>query len=116
MPNVRLGRKYYFSALHTIPQEDFVHGHNYELDVLVSGNIDESGLVFSRETLDQLVKDHFISHFDRRWVNDHVLPATGENLAQYAFDKIADSLPKEVRLVELQLHETRKNSFTAISQ
>ena len=116
MPEVRLGRRYYFSALHTIPQEDFVHGHNYELDVMVSGQIEESGLIFSREKLDELVKAHFISKFDRRWVNDHVLPATGENLAKYAFDKIAESMPDGICLVELQLNETRKNSFTVTSQ
>ena len=116
MPKMRLGRRYKFSAIHSIPQEDFIHGHNYELEIQLSGPLQESGWITSREIIDELVQTHFLSQFDRKWINETVLPATGENLAQYAYKVISEALPDHLKLEEIELHETRKNSFRIISQ
>lgn len=116
MANISLGRRYRFSAIHTIPQEDFIHGHDYSLDINIAGPLNESGWIFSREALDQIVHSSFLSKLDRSWVNDSVLPATGENLAEFAFKSIQKALPQTLKLMSLELHETRKNTFTVLSQ
>ena len=116
MANVSVGRRYYFSSIHTIPQEDFVHGHDYALDINISGPLQEGGWIHSRKDIDKVVQESFILKMDRCWVNDTVLPATGENLAKWAFEEIQKALPKSLKLTTLELHETRKNTFTMISQ
>src|SRR5688572_5728509 len=51
----------------------FNHGHNYVLEVTVSGRVDERhGMVVNIKDIDEVLKDRVVSHFDQKSLNDEV--------------------------------------------
>ena len=90
------------------------HGHNYELEVTVSGDIDpETGFVIDLAVLKQLVDEHVVSVLDHKnlnldvgWFADHI--PTAENIAVFCWDQLAPQLPAG-RLTNIRLWETPRN-------
>lgn len=130
MPRVRVTRRLHFSAAHRLSRPDLSaeenerlyglcshpnwHGHNYELDVTVEGEIDaETGYVIDLKHLRELVERVIIDDLDHRNLNldvgwlDGVLPST-ENLVVAIWNRLAPELPQG-RLVRLVLWETPRN-------
>ena len=91
------------------------HGHNYELDVTVEGEVDpETGFVYDLKHLREMVEakvigdvDHQNLNVDVAWMKD-VNPTT-ENLVVAIWRRIAPHLPSGVTLVRLVLWETPRN-------
>jgi 6-pyruvoyltetrahydropterin/6-carboxytetrahydropterin synthase len=91
------------------------HGHNYELDVTVAGEVDDTtGFVFDLKKLRELVEARVINDVDHRnlnldvpWLKD-VMPTT-ENVVVGIWQRLADQLPANVELVKLGLWETPRN-------
>jgi 6-pyruvoyltetrahydropterin/6-carboxytetrahydropterin synthase len=91
------------------------HGHNYELDVTVEGEIDpETGFVMDLKDLRELVENRVIVDVDHRnlnvdvpWLNG-VIPTT-ENLVVGVWGRIRDALPERIALIRLVLWETPRN-------
>jgi len=131
MPRVRVTRRLHFSAAHRLAREDWSpernhevfgpcaspnwHGHNYELDVTVEGEVDpETGFVLDLKVLREIVEEHVISELDHRNLNldvawlEGVIPTT-ENLVVAIWDRLIGVLPDRVRLVRLVLWETPRN-------
>lgn len=91
------------------------HGHNYGLEVVVKGEIDdETGIVMNLVDLKQIIHDVVMSKVDHRHLNLDVeefktLNPTTENVAvviwQWLDAAIGDKL-----LHEVTVHETDKNS------
>lgn len=89
------------------------HGHNYELEVTVSGPIDlETGMVLNLQVIDRLVQEAIINPFDHRYINKEVpgfentIPTT-ENIAIHIWDRLEPLLrEKEVRLQRVRLLES----------
>jgi 6-pyruvoyltetrahydropterin/6-carboxytetrahydropterin synthase len=128
---VRVTRRLHFSAAHKLGRKDWSrekneevfglcasenwHGHNYEMDVTVSGRIDpETGFVFDLKHLRQKVEDLIITDVDHRnlnldvsWMKD-VNPTT-ENLVVAIWKRLADQMPDGVKLERLILWETPRN-------
>ena len=128
---VRVTRRLHFSAAHKLGRKDWSrekneevfglcasenwHGHNYEMDVTVSGRIDpETGFVFDLKHLRQKVEDLIITDVDHRnlnldvsWMKD-VNPTT-ENLVVAIWQRLADQMPDGVKLERLILWETPRN-------
>ena len=84
-----------FSAAHSL--RDYpgncanLHGHNWHLEISVSGALDKSGMVLDFRTL----KDHTKSITDRldhKYINEVApfdkLNPTAENIAKYIFDEL----------------------------
>src|SRR5688572_8791439 len=86
MARVRVTRRLHFSAAHRLGREDWSaqkneevfglcaspnwHGHNYELDVTVEGDIDpETGFVYDLKRLRAAVEEQVISDVDHRNLN-----------------------------------------------
>jgi 6-pyruvoyltetrahydropterin/6-carboxytetrahydropterin synthase len=90
------------------------HGHNYELDVLVEGEIDpDTGYVLDVGELRRIVDDAVLAELDHRnlnldvaWFRDR-LPSA-ENIAIYCWDRIAPLIPRG-RLQRIRLWETPRN-------
>src|ERR1700691_4924932 len=99
---MRLTRRYRFSASHRLDtpalsteenrklygkcNNPYGHGHDYVLDVTVSGSPDESGQIANRESLDALVGERILARFDHRNLNTDIpelagVVATAESLA-----------------------------------
>ena len=131
MPEVRVTRRLHFSAAHRLFRKDWSdarnadvfgdcsspnwHGHNYELEVTVTGQVDpETGFVMDLKELRDLVEERVVGDVDHKnlnldvaWMKD-VLPST-ENLVVAIWNRIEGGLPAGVRLERVLLQETPRN-------
>ena len=128
-PTVALTRVYHFSAGHRLANPALAadvnaalygpcarpHGHNYYLEVTVSGRPDPvSGMAVDLERLDATVARAVIGEVDHRTLED--VPAldgvitTGEGLARAFWRILRRALP-DVALRRVQVVETAKNRF-----
>ncbi len=128
---VYLTKRYWFSAAHRLHNDclgeeenrrlygkcnnPYGHGHNYAVEVTVSGPVDcRSGMVCDLGELDAAVEREVLSRFDHENLN--TLPAfagrvpTSENLAAEIFQALAHSFCG-ARLEKVRLEETSQNSF-----
>ena len=131
MARVRVTRRVHFSAAHRLSRPDWDeaenvrvfglcsnpnwHGHNYELDVTVDGEIDpDTGYVMDLKVLRDLVQERVIEDLDHRNLNLDVgwmegLNPTTENLVVAIWERLVDRMPDGVDLVRLVLYETPRN-------
>ncbi len=128
---ISLTRRYRFSAAHVLARPEWSrsrnrevygkcanpagHGHDYGLEVTVSGEVDPvSGRLLPLERLDAVVRARVISRLDQRLLNRDV-PAfetevpTAENIARFAWDALKGELAPAC-LERIRLRETPKNS------
>jgi 6-pyruvoyltetrahydropterin/6-carboxytetrahydropterin synthase len=126
-----LGRRYHFAASHrlhnsALSEEEnyriygkcnnpYGHGHNYILEVLVSGKVDPvTGMIANLADLDGFVEREVLEPFDHKSLNEDVeafrytVPTT-ENLCIEIFRRLKP-FPK-ARLVRVRVQETSNNSF-----
>ena len=128
-----VSRKAHFNAAHRLHRKEWsdeknaevfgkcsnpnYHGHNYELIVSVTGNINtETGFVIDLKTLKQLIKIEVEDAFDHKNFNIEVpefkdLNPTAENIAVIIYNKITPKLNTELE-VEITLYETPRNFVT----
>lgn len=90
------------------------HGHNYELTVKVSGEIDpKTGYVVDTKVLSNLVRDEIIERFDHRNLNLDTLEfknqnPTAENIAIAIYNILRPKIDARHDL-KITLHETERN-------
>jgi len=130
MPTCAVTRRVHFNAAHRLhnPAESDewnratfgpcnnpnYHGHNYELEVTVSGPIDPAtGYVLDIAVLKELVDarvcsvlDHRNLNLDVAWFRDRIPSA--ENIAVFCWEAIVPALPAG-RLQRIRLWETPRN-------
>jgi 6-pyruvoyltetrahydropterin/6-carboxytetrahydropterin synthase len=126
-----LTRRYLFSASHRLhsdamsPEENLAtygkcnnphgHGHNYWLEVSVSGPVDQStGMVCNLVDLDQCVKREVLLRYNLENLNTlqefaKTVPTT-ENLCIEIFEILQRTFP-HAHLDRVKLEETMMNSF-----
>jgi len=125
---VRISRRETFNAAHQLRNPRLsddenqrlfgkcvnLHGHNYVLDVVVAGKIDDaSGYVLDLKRLSDIVCQQIIQHVDHRNLNTDVpwlegLITTAENLAVTFWERLRRELPEGV-LRSVRVSETDKN-------
>lgn len=133
MSKVKVSRKAHFNAAHRLYREDWsdeknssvfgkcsnpnFHGHNYELVVSVTGEIDsETGFVIDMKVLKDLIKAEVEEALDHKNLNVEVpefndLNPTAENIAVVIWHKLRQHIDPEKEL-EVNLFETPRNSVT----
>ena len=90
------------------------HGHNYELIVKVSGEIDPiTGYVMDMKELSQYIKEEVIIKYDHRNLNLDVeefkgLNPTAENIAKVIYSNLRLRIDESFDL-KICLYETEKN-------
>jgi 6-pyruvoyltetrahydropterin/6-carboxytetrahydropterin synthase len=126
-----LSRRYLFSASHRLHSADMSpdenratygkcnnphgHGHNYTLEVTVSGQVDPStGMVCNLVDLDGLVEGEVLSRYNLENLNTlqefaQTVPTT-ENLCVEIFEILQRGFQK-AHLERVRLEETMMNSF-----
>ena len=96
------------------------HGHNYELEVTVQGEIDpRTGMIFDLGQLMQIVDEEVIDRFDHKHLNQDTaefrsLNPTGENIVKIIWDLLNPKLSGH--LTKIGLWETPKNFFEYYGQ
>ena len=131
-----LTRRYWFAASHRLhsprfSEEDnwriygkcnnpYGHGHNYVLEVTVSGPVDPAtGMIANIADLDSFVKGHVLEAFDHVYLNEDV-PAfrervpTTENVCVEIYSRLK-AFP-HARLERVRVEETSLNSFEYSSE
>ena len=93
---------------------EYYHGHNYELIVNVTGNVDPvTGMVMDLKDLKDLIKAEVEDAFDHKNLNIQVpefadLIPSAENIAIVIYNKLFPHLDKE-KTLEIILYETPRN-------
>ena len=130
-----LSRRYRFSASHRLHSDQMSeaenrvtygkcnnphgHGHNYVLEVTLSGQVDENGMVCNLVDLDECVHRQVVTKFDIENLNmreefAESVPTT-ENLCTVIFDLLNQDILKRkftsAHLEKVKLEETMMNSF-----
>ncbi|HJT70046.1 MAG TPA: 6-carboxytetrahydropterin synthase [Terriglobales bacterium] len=125
-----LNRRYRFSASHRLHSDHMSdaenqatygkcnnphgHGHNYVLEVTVSGQVDENGMVCNLVDLDECVQREIVTRFDLENLNmvrefAGLVPTT-ENLCTVIYDILKQTFTR-AHLERVRLEETMMNSF-----
>lgn len=127
---VTVSRKAHFNAAHRLFRSDwddasneevfgkcanpYYHGHNYELIVHVTGDIDpQTGYVMDMKVLKDLIKSEVENAFDHKNLNEQVpefknLIPTAENIAVVIWDKLRPHIDLKKQLA-VTLYETPRN-------
>lgn len=127
---VTVSRKAHFNAAHRLYRSDWsfekndaifgkcnnpnFHGHNYELIVSVTGEIDpETGYVIDVKILKDFIKSEVEDAFDHKNLNLDVpefkdLNPTAENIVVVIYNKLKAVLDEHLEL-EVTLFETPRN-------
>ena len=91
------------------------HGHNYVVEVAVSGPVDQAtGMIANLADLDAFVESEVIEPFDHKYLNEEIaefretVPTT-ENLCIEIFNRLR-RFPR-ARLERVRVEETGLNSF-----
>ena len=91
-----------------------LHGHRYQLEVVVAGDMDEaSGYVVDLKQLADVIKDEIIQHVDHHNLNSDVawlvgrIP-TAETLAVVFFERLEPHITRGT-LYAVRVWETEKN-------
>ncbi len=130
---VKVSRKAHFNAAHRLYRQDWddtrnnevfgicnnpnFHGHNYDLVVSVTGEIDkETGFVMDMKVLKELIKDKIENALDHKNLNVEVqefenLNPTAENIAVVIWNKLRPFIDPTKEL-EVVLYETPRNFVT----
>ena len=93
------------------------HGHNYDLIVSVTGEIDpETGFVMDLKILKELIQEHVEEALDHKNLNLDVpefknLNPTAENIAVVIWNKLRPHIDAKKEL-EVVLYETPRNFVT----
>ena len=126
-----MGRRYKFSASHRLhnaalsaeenreiygkcnnPQG---HGHNYVLEVLVSGPVDAAtGMIANLADLDAYVQRHVLDDYDHKSFNEDVaafrkIVPTTENVCVDIFERLKNF--SQATLERVRVEETGNNTF-----
>ncbi len=127
---VTVSRKAHFNAAHRLYRKDWshekndevfglcnnpnFHGHNYEIIVSVTGEIDqETGYVIDMKVLKDIIKSEVENAFDHKNLNIEVsefkqLNPTAENIVVVIYNKLRPKLSNNLDL-EVILYETPRN-------
>lgn len=130
---VTISRKAHFNAAHRLHRKDWTfeqndaifgkcnnpnyHGHNYELIVGVTGEIDpETGFVMDVKFLSEIIKEEVEDRFDHKNLNLDVLEfqdlnPTAENIVVVIWNRIRKRIKPQFEL-EVVLYETPRNFVT----
>jgi 6-pyruvoyltetrahydropterin/6-carboxytetrahydropterin synthase len=89
-----------------------IHGHNYELEVSLTGPIDpETGFITDLGIIKDLVQERVIRLLDHALIDEDVpwfenRQPSSENLVKFIWEQLAPHVPGEVELVRIRLFET----------
>ncbi len=92
------------------------HGHNYQLEVVIAGEIDPAtGYLIDLKLLKKIIHEYVIGKVDHKNLNTEtdfmkgVIP-TAENICIEIWNQLEDKIPSG-RLYSVKIYETENNYF-----
>ena len=133
-PAARITRRATFAAAHVLRRPDWdddrnrevfgpcvsEHGHNYVLEVTVSGPLDpDTGMIINLKRLDAVIRSQFIDCVDHRHLNRDVpflrdVIPTAENVALAAW-RVLQPVLLPIDLVRVRVTESENNSAEVVA-
>ena len=127
---ITVSRKAHFNAAHRLHNKNWsdeknqkifgkcnyqnYHGHNYELIVSVTGEINpETGYVIDMGELKKIIKNEIEERLDHKNLNldvpyfSNIIPSA-ENICIYIYDILRDNIDSQFKL-SVRLYETPRN-------
>ena len=127
---ISVTRKSHFNAAHRLHNNEWsdeknntfyglcnnknYHGHNYDLEVTVKGEIDpESGYLVDMKVLSDIIEENICKKFDHKNLNldttefKNLIP-TAENIAVVIWNILREKIDKKLKL-SVKLFETPRN-------
>ena len=127
---ISVTRKSHFNAAHRLHNNEWsdeknnifyglcnnknYHGHNYDLEVTVKGEIDpESGYLVDMKVLSNIIEENICKKFDHKNLNldttefRNLIP-TAENIAVVIWNILREKIDKKLKL-SIKLFETPRN-------
>ncbi|MFN8431118.1 MAG: 6-carboxytetrahydropterin synthase [Spirosomataceae bacterium] len=130
MKKVSVFRREHFNAAHKIYNPEWseeknlevfgkcsyanYHGHNYEMEVKVTGEIDpKTGYVYDLKILSELLKAEIVELFDHKNLNLDIpvfkdLIPTAENICVVIYDILREKIDQKFD-IRIRLFETERN-------
>ncbi|MDG2369155.1 MAG: 6-carboxytetrahydropterin synthase [Flavobacteriales bacterium] len=130
MNEITVIRKEHFNAAHRLHNKNWsdsknseifgkcnnpnFHGHNYDLDVMVTGMINpETGYLIDMKVLSDIIKSEVLNYMDHKNLNLDIsefknLNPTAENIAIIIYNRINEKLNSNLKL-KIRLYETQRN-------
>ena len=129
--NISVTRKEHFNCAHRLHNPNWsdeknasfygkcnnpnYHGHNYNLEVTITGALnEESGYLIDMKLLSDIIKEEILNPFDHKNLNLDVedfknLNPTAENMAVVMYNKLKNRLDNHFE-IKIKLYETERNS------
>lgn len=105
-------KQFEFSAAHHLTKYkgkcERPHGHNYQLEVTVAGDLNEDDLVIDFGDVKDLVHKYVLNELDHTDLNDRFDNPSCELIAQWIFV----TLKRHIPVTQVQLWETATSSVT----
>jgi 6-pyruvoyltetrahydropterin/6-carboxytetrahydropterin synthase len=101
-------------AVYGLCNNKYFHGHNYELEVKVSGEIDpDTGYLIDLKVLSDIIHEHVELHLDHKNLNIEIehfqtVNPTAEHICIYIWEILKAQLPEKFDL-SVRLYETPRN-------
>ena len=129
--NISVTRKEHFNCAHRLHNPNWsdeknasfygkcnnpnYHGHNYNLEVTITGALNEErGYLIDMKLLSDIIKEEILNPFDHKNLNLDVedfknLNPTAENMAIVMYNKLKNRLDNHFE-IKIKLYETERNS------
>ena len=96
----------------------YLHGHNYNLDITISGEINtDSGFIVNLQKLNNIVQENVISIMDHSQIEKDIdwfenrQPST-ENMVVFIWERLVGKIQSPAKLHSIKLQETPTISTT----
>ena len=123
---IYVSRRLVFSSAHRLHHPELdneaiygncanLHGHNYTLEVMVKGKIDEkTGFVVDLKKLKQIMEEKVKIVLDHKNIDCDVeyfkdITQSAENITVFIWNQLVDHIPTGAELYRIRLHETENN-------
>lgn len=111
---IMVSKSFTFDAAHHLFQYEgkckALHGHTYNLEIAVSGYLDEKGMTYDFGDLKAIYKNQLEPKLDHRYLNESLpyMNTTAENMVYWIYQTVKEYLPNEraLRMEHVRLYET----------
>lgn len=107
-------KKFKFDAAHNLLSYkgkcEKLHGHTYEIVVVLEGVPDEEGIIMDFIELKEIIKNEVIDILDHSYINDIIPQPTAENIAVWIWNKLEAKIERvNCHLYEIQVWENSES-------